>query len=318
MRRLILAALLLAGPVLAQAQGEAWRPERPMTIVLPYAPGSAADAYARAMGDVFTRRFGQAVAVVNRDGASGTVGMRYVAQQPADGLTLGITPMTPIVVQPHMVRNLGIGPESFAPVCGIAENILGVVVRADSPLRDLPGLVALARSRPLQFGSPGPNSLPFLGVWRMQRAAGIEMTHVPFRGDPPSVNEVMGGRLDFAAVVVASASELIGSGRLRLLGVFSGRRHPDFPEVPTAREQGLDAEQLSFVGLYAPRGTPERALAALEEACRVSLESDGFKRVAAQANVVAAFRTRAQFTEMVQAEFGNYARILRELGVQAE
>lgn len=314
MRRLLLAALLLTSPAIAQD----WRPERPMTIVLPYAPGSAADAYARAIGDFFTRRFGQTVAVVNRDGGSGTVGMRHVAQQPPDGLTLGITPMTPIVVQPHMVRNLGIGPDSFAPVCGVAENILGVVVRADSPVRDLPALLALARTRPLQYGSPGPNSLPFLGVWRMQRGTGVEMTHVAFRGDPPAMNEVMGGRLDFAAVVVASASELVGSGRLRLLGVFSDRRHPDFPNVPTAREQGLDAEQLSFVGMYAPRGTPERALAALEEACREAIDSEGFRRVAAQTNVVSAFRTRAEFSAMVQAEFGNYARILRELGVQAE
>lgn len=314
MIRAILAALLLAAPAHAQD----WRPERQMTIVLPYAPGSAADAYARAIGDFLTRRFGQAVAVVNRDGASGTVGMRHVAQQPPDGLTLGITPMTPIVVQPHMVRNLGIGPESFAPVCGIAENILGVVVRADSPVRDLPGLIALARTRGLQYGSPGPNSLPFLGVWRMQRGTGVEMTHVAFRGDPPAMNEVMGGRLDFAAVVVASASELIGSGRLRLLGVFSDRRHPDFPQVPTAREQGLDAEQLSFVGMYAPRGTPERTLAALEEACREAIESEGFGRVAAQTKVVSAFRARADFAAMVNAEFANYARILRELGVQPE
>jgi tripartite-type tricarboxylate transporter receptor subunit TctC len=314
MIRLILAALFFAAPAYAQD----WRPERPMTIVLPYAPGSAADAYARAIGDFLHRRFGQAVAVVNRDGGSGTVGMRFVAQQQPDGLTLGITPMTPIVVQPHMVRNLGIGPESFAPVCGVAENILGVVVRADSPVRDLPSLLALARTRTLQYGSPGPNSLPFLGVWRMQRGTGVEMTHVAFRGDPPSMNEVMGGRLDFAAVVVASASELVGSGRLRLLGVFSDRRHLDFPDVLTAREQGLDAEQLSYVGMYAPRGTPERALTALEAACREAIESDGFRRVAAQTNVVSAFRPRADFSAMVQAEFGNYARILRELGVQQE
>lgn len=314
MLRYALPFLLLALPATAQE----WRPDRPMTIVLPYSPGSAADAYARAMGEFFTRRFGQTVAVVNRDGASGTVGMRFVAQAPPDGLTLGITPMTPIVVQPHMVRNLGIGPESFAPVCGVAENILGVVVRADSPWRDLPALVAAGRTRNLQFGSAGPNSLPFLGVWRMQRATGVEFTHAPFRGDPPAMNEVMGGRLDFASVVVASASELIASGQLRLLGVFSDRRHPDFPNVPTAQQQGLDALQLSFVGMYAPRATPERALAELEESCRLGIESEGFRRVAALTNVVSAFRTRAEFTAMVNTEYAAYARILRELGVQQE
>jgi tripartite-type tricarboxylate transporter receptor subunit TctC len=289
-----------------------------MTIVLPYAAGSAADGYSRAMGEHFTRSLGQPVTVVNRDGASGTVGMRFVANAPPDGLTLGITPMTPVVVQPHMVRNLGIGPDSFAPVCGIAENILGVVVRADSPWRTLAEVAAAGRERVLSYGSPGPNSLPFLGVWRMQRAAGGSFEHVPFRGDPPSMTEVLAGRLDFAAVVVASASGLLQSGQLRLVGVFSDRRHPDFPEVPTAREQGLDAIQLSFVGMYAPRATPEAVLLTLERACREAMETEAFRQVARQLNVVAGFRSRAEFGAMVQDEYRAFGTILPQLGVRPE
>jgi tripartite-type tricarboxylate transporter receptor subunit TctC len=193
-----------------------------MTIVLPYSPSSAADAYARALGEHMARVLGQSVVVTNRDGGSGVVGMRSVAASPADGHTLGLTPMTAIVVQPHLVRNLGIGPDSFAPVCGTNENVIGVVVRADSPVRDLPALVALGRERQLSFGSAGPNSLPQLAVWRVQRAAGnVDFTHVPYRGDPPHLNELLGGRLDFSSTVVASASELIDSGRLRLIAVFS-------------------------------------------------------------------------------------------------
>lgn len=315
MRRALLALFVLAA---LPAAAQEWRPDRPFTIVLPYAPGSAADAYSRAMGEHFTRVFGQNVVVVNRDGASGTVGMRSVAQAAPDGLTLGITPMTPVVVQPHMVRNLGIGPDSFAPVCGVAENILGVVVRADSPWRSLADIAAEARRRPLSYGSPGPNSLPFLGVWRVQRAVGGTFEHVPFRGDPPSMTETLAGRLDFSAVVVASASGQIQSGRMRLVGVFSDRRHPDFPDVPTAREQGLDAVQLSFVGMYAPAGTPEPALAALERACRESLDTEAFRDAARRLNVVSAFRSRADFTRMVRDEHAAFGTILRELGVQPE
>ena len=310
--RALLAFLLLALPAGAQE----WRPERPMTIVLPYAPGSAADGYSRAMGEHFTRALGQPVTVINRDGASGTVGMRFVAQAAADGLTLGITPMTPVVVQPHMVRNLGIGPDSFAPICGIAENVLGVVVRADSPFRSLRDLVTAGR--PLSYGSPGPNSLPFLGVWRMQRAVGGTYEHLPFRGDPPSMTEVLAGRLDFAAVVTASASGQVASGALRLIGVFSDRRHPDFPDVPFAKELGIDAVQLSFVGMYAPRATPEPALVALERACRDSLETPAFREVARRLNVVTQYRSRADFTAMVQAEYAAFGVILPELGVRPE
>ena len=314
--RLSAAVLLVAS---AAAPAATAFPDRPITVVLPYSPGSAADAYARALGDHMARAFGQNVVVTNRDGGSGVVGMRSVAASPPDGHTLGLTPMTAIVVQPHLVRNLGIGPESFAPVCGTNENVIGVVVRADSPVRDLPALVALGRERQLSFGSAGPNSLPQLAVWRVQRAAGgVDFTHVPFRGDPPHLNELLGGRLDFSSTVVASASELIDSGRLRLIAVFSRRRHPDYPGVPTAREQGLDAEQFSQVGIYAPRGTPEPVLDKLEEACRAGLEDPAFRRVAANSRVVVNFMPRADFARMIPDEFDNYARILRDLGVQAE
>ena len=313
MKRLLLALALLL-PAAARAEF----PDRPITIVLPYAPGSASDSYGRALGEHFTRMMGQPVVVTNRDGGSGVVGMRFVAQSAPDGYTLGLTPVTPVVVQPHMVRNLGIGPDSFQPVCGTNENVLGVLVREDSPIRTLPDLVAEGRRRPLTYGSPGPNSLPQLAVFRVQRATDVEFTHVPFRGDPPHLNELMAGRLDFSAAVVASASGLIDGDKLRLIAVFSARRHPDYPNVPTEREQGIDAQQLSQVGIYAPAGTPEPVMARLEEACRTGVEDETFRRVAATRKVPVNYMSRADFTAMVRSEYDAYGRILRELGVQPE
>ncbi|GGJ08207.1 Bug family tripartite tricarboxylate transporter substrate binding protein [Neoroseomonas lacus] len=313
MKRLLLALALLV-PGAARAEF----PDRPITIVLPYAPGSASDSYGRALGEHFTRTMGQPVVVTNRDGGSGVVGMRFVAQSTPDGYTLGLTPVTPVVVQPHMVRNLGIGPDSFQPVCGTNENVLGVLVREESPIRNLADLVAEGRRRPLTYGSPGPNSLPQLAVFRVQRATGVEFTHVPFRGDPPHLNELMAGRLDFSAAVVASASGLIDGNKLRLIAVFSARRHPDYPNVPTAREQGIDAQQLSQVGIYAPAGTPEPVMARLEEACRTGVEDETFRRVAATRKVPVNYMSRADFTAMVRSEYEAYGRILRELGVQPE
>lgn len=313
MKRFLLALALLV-PAAARAEF----PDRPITIVLPYAPGSASDSYGRALGEHFTRMMGQPVVVTNRDGGSGVVGMRFVAQSAPDGYTLGLTPVTPVVVQPHMVRNLGIGPDSFQPVCGTNENVLGVLVREDSPIRNLADLVAEGRRRPLTYGSPGPNSLPQLAVFRIQRATGVDFTHVPFRGDPPHLNELMAGRLDFSSAVVASASGLIDGNKLRLIAVFSARRHPDYPDVPTAREQGIDAQQLSQVGIYAPRGTPEPVMARLEEACRTGVEDETFRRVAATRKVPVNYMSRADFTAMVRSEYEAYGRILRELGVQPE
>lgn len=313
MRRFLLAAVLALGA------NAAWAfPDRPMTMVLPYAPGSGADAFSRAMGEHFSRTLGQPVVHVNRDGGSGVVGMRFVATSPPDGHTFGLTPMTAIVVQPHMVRNTGTAPDAFAPICGTNENVISVVVRADSPIRTLADLVAEGRRRPLTFGSAGPNSLPQLAVWRVQRATGVDFTHVPFRGDPPHLTELMAGRLDFSASIVSSASGYLNAGNMRLVAVFSEGRAADYPDVPTAREQGVDALQFSQVGLYAPAGTPEPVLDRLEAACRSGIEDPTVRRVAAGSRVVLRYMSRADFTRMIQSEYVAYGPILRALGVGAE
>jgi tripartite-type tricarboxylate transporter receptor subunit TctC len=315
MRRILLTALLAwAAAAPAAAQGY---PERPITMIMPYSPG-AADVLIRAMSEHIQRSLGQPLVLNTRDGASGVVGMRVVAAAAADGYTLGHTPMTAIVVQPHLLQNPGLGPDNFEGVCGTHENVITVAVRAESPIQDLPGLVAEARRRPLSFGSPGPNSLPQLAVWRVQRAAGVDMNHIPYRGEAPHVNDTLAGRLDFSAAIVSSVAELVQAGRMRMLAVFSANRHPDFPDVPTAREQGIDAQQFSQVGIYAPRGTPVPVLDRLEEACRNALEDPAVRRVLATSRSPVSFVPRAELTRMIHEEYANYGRILRELGVQPQ
>jgi tripartite-type tricarboxylate transporter receptor subunit TctC len=314
MRRILLVlacALGQVGPAAAEF------PERPITMIMPYSPG-AADVLIRAMGEHVQRVLGQPLVPSTRDGASGVVGMRVVAGAAPDGYTLGHTPMTAIVVQPHMLRSPGIGPESFEGVCGTNENVITVAVRADSPMRSLRDLVAEARRRTLTYGSPGPNSLPQLALWRVQKATGIELHHVPYRGEPPHVNDTLAGRLDFSAAIVSSVAELVQSGRMRLLGVFSANRHPSFPEVPTAREQGIDALQFSQVGIYAPRGTPAPVLDRLEAACRSALQEPSVLQVLETQRSPVRFMPRTALTQMIREEYVNYGNILRELGVQPD
>jgi tripartite-type tricarboxylate transporter receptor subunit TctC len=313
MRAVLAAIALLAGPGAARAE----YPERPITMVMPYSPG-AADVLVRAIGEHVQRVLGQALVPVTRDGASGVVGMRLVAGAAPGDYILDHTPMTAIVVQPHLLRDAGIGPDSFEGVCGTNENVITVAVRTDSPVRDLPGLVAEARRRPLSFGSPGPNSLPQLAVWRVQRATGVEMNHIPYRGEAPHVNDTLAGRLDFSAAIVSSVAELVRAGRMRMLAVFSESRHPDFPDVPTAREQGIDALQFSQVGIYAPRGTPGPVLDRLEAACRGALDEPAVRRVLASSASPARFVPRAALSRMIHEEYASYGRILRELGVEPQ
>lgn len=316
-RRLALAACLCALLALpAAAQG--WRPERAMTIINPYATGSSTDAVARALAEAFGAAFGQTVVVTSQSGASGVVGMRALAAAAPDGHTLIYSPLVPLAVQPHLVRNTGLGPDAVAPVCNVTENILGAMVAADSPIRNLRDLVAEAQRRPLSYGSPGPNSAPFLGVHRLQSAAGGQFTHVPFRGDQAALTEVLAGRLDFAAIVVASGVPMARAGQTRLIGVFSERRHPAFPDVPTAREQGIEAVQPSYAALFAPRGTPDATLDRLQDACRQAMETEGFRRVAENWGVVPDFRPRADLALRLRSEYEEIGRMLRALGVQPE
>jgi tripartite-type tricarboxylate transporter receptor subunit TctC len=314
MRALLAFLLLAAWP----ASGQEWRPERPVTIINPYATGSSTDAIARALAEAFTPDLGQTVVVVSRDGASGVVGMRALAAAAPDGLTLAFSPLVPLAVQPHLVRNTGLGPEAVSPICNVTENILGVMVRADSPWKTLPEMVAAARQRPLTYGSPGPNSAPFLGVHRMQVAAGGQWTHAPFRGDAASLTEVLAGRLDFAAIVVASGVPMARAGQTRLIAVFSERRHPEFPDVPTAREQGVDALQPSYAALFAPRGVPAPILDRLQLACERAMQSEGFRTIAQRWGVVPDFRPRAELATRLAAEYAAIGRTLRELGVTPE
>jgi tripartite-type tricarboxylate transporter receptor subunit TctC len=203
----LLAALLLLLPGVAGAF-----PDRPLTLINPYATGSQTDAVARALAESFTATLGQTVVVTNREGGSGVVGMRALMASPADGHTLIFAPMVPLTIQPHLLRNTGLGPEMVAPICNVTENILGLMVRVDAPWRDLPALAAAARQRSLSYGSPGPNSAPAIGVARLQKAVGGEYVHVPFRSDAASLLEVKAGRVDFAAIVVASGVPLARGG----------------------------------------------------------------------------------------------------------
>jgi len=312
MRRWIaLGLMLLAAPAAAF-------PDRPLTIINPYATGSQTDAVARALAESLHASLGQPVVVVNREGGSGVVGLRALMAAAPDGHTLAFAPMVPLAIQPHLVRNTGLGPEAVAPVCNVTENILGIMVRADSPLRDLPGLAAAARAKALSYGSPGPNSAPAIGVARLRKAAGGEYVHVPFRSDGAALLEVKAGRVDFAAIVVASGVPLARAGEMRLIGTFSLRRHPAFADVPTAREQGIEAVELSAAGLFAPRATPPAVLDRLEAACRAAMDSPGLANVAARWAVLPEYLGREAFARRIAEDHANHGQVLRDLGVEPE
>jgi tripartite-type tricarboxylate transporter receptor subunit TctC len=308
-RLLLVALVALLAPGVAGAN-----PDRPITLISPYA--LSPNATIRALGDAMGRALGKSMVVVARDGHSGVVGMQVLAASMPDGRTLAYTAVTPLVVQPHLLPGIGYTRASFASVCNVAENVLGLVVAPDSPYRSVPELVAAARRKPLRFGSPGPNSVPQIAVEQIRAVAGGSYEHMPFRGDQQPILEALAGRLDFAAIVVGSVGELLRAGRLRLLGVFSARRHPEFPEVPTVEEQGVAVVQHSFAGVHAPAGTPAPVLDRLEAACRSAVDDPLFRRVARANGVVVDFRGRNEQDALLAELSADFASLLHDLGVR--
>lgn len=319
--RFLLALLTLLVAASAALPAGAQYPERAVTVIHNYGPGTASDATARAIAEAFAARFGQPFPVVNRDGAAGVVGTRALAASPADGYTILVGPLTAITTQPHMVRNTGLSPDAVAPVCNLSANMLGVVVRAESPIRDMQDLLALARERPLSYGSTGTLSLSAIAVHRMIAAThgnADRFTSVAFRSDAASLTETMAGRLDFSSTMIANATPLVRDGKLRLIGVFADRPYPDFAEVRTLPQQGIDAQQMSYAGILAPLGTPEPVLAALEQACADAMQSAPWKRAVAQFGIVVDHKGRRDFGAMLAREYQDIGAVLARLGARPE
>jgi len=316
MRRRLMLSLLGLPLLPAPARGQEAFPARPIQIVNPYPAGGATDLMARALAAGLAARFGQPVVVVNRDGAAGAIGTAGVARAAPDGYTLAFVPALVLSVLPVTQPNSGLRADSLRPVCQMFSNAQAIAVRADSPWRSLGELVAAARAAPgrVTYGSLGVASIPHLAMLQWTAAAGLDMAHIPYRGDGAVLTEVLAGRLDAGAIVLGSAS---GRTDIRLLAVFDTARNPAFPDVPTAIEAGFDVAPTSFGGLMAPAGTPDDRIAVLEAACAEVAASDSYRAAARRGLQPEVFHTgAAAFATRLRADAALKAEQLR--GIRLE
>ena len=229
-RRAVVAALALAAASLAHA---AW-PERPITIVVPYAPGGAADALARVLAVKMGAKLGTSVIVDNRAGASGTIGAAFAAKAQPDGYTM-LYDATPYSINPHMFPKMPYAADALQPLSlvSLAPNIL--IVKADSPFKDVKDLIARAKAQPgkVNYASGGSGTVQRLASELFRQRLGLDMVHVPYKSGGPAITDVMGGQVDFMFSTVAASSPLVDSGKLRALAISSPKRSPRLPNVPT-------------------------------------------------------------------------------------
>jgi tripartite-type tricarboxylate transporter receptor subunit TctC len=305
------AALALPLLLPAAARAQAW-PSRPIRLVVPYPPGGGADTTARLLAEPMGALLGQGIVVENRGGAGGSIGAAAVAQAAPDGHTLMLDAGAH-VVNPALMRGLPFDyARAFAPISQVTVLPQLLVVREGMP-GDLAGFVALARTRPLNFGSSGNATSSHLAGALFARRAGFEMNHVPYRGGGPAVQDLLAGNIDWHMATVSSAAALVQAGRLRALGVTHTARVPSLPAVPTIAESGYPGFALNeWNGLYAPAGTPEAVLDRVNEAARAALATAPVQARLEALGALPVGSSRAEFARFVAEGREAMARLVAE------
>lgn len=307
-------AALCSVPVSLMAQ-DAF-PSKPVTVIVPFQAGQGVDIMARALTVELARITGQGFPVVNREGAAATIGFAALAAAKPDGYTISISPNTPLTVAPYLVKSVTYTFDAFIPVCQSFENVMAVFTGPGSPHKTLKELIAAAQAQPgkLNWATTGVGSVPHLSGATFMQAARLDAVHVPFRGEPPILQQLLANDIAFAA---ASVSGMAGKG-VRALAVFSDTRHAAHPDVPTMAELGFPAGVPGLNGMFAPRGTPEPVLAALEKVCAEATASEGFRTSAARLHQRVAYLGRRDFERRLRNDLEEKGRQVRALNLQPE
>jgi tripartite-type tricarboxylate transporter receptor subunit TctC len=308
-----LAAALLLVPAAQPAFAQAW-PAKPVRIVVPFAPGGSTDVVARMLAQKLTVLWGQTVVVENRAGAGGNVGADVVVKSPADGYTL-LMASGSITINPHLYKNMAFDTKKdLMPITNVASGPMLVVVPDASPAKNLLDLINMAKAKPgaLNFGSAGVGSQVHLAAENLADAAGIDISHVPYKGEALAYTDLIGSQTQFMVGNFAAASALVGNGRLRALAVTGNKRQPQLPDVPTAIEAGLPGfENYGWFGLLAPAGTPIDIVARVHrDTAKMLAETETKARLYVQGMTPVA-NTPAEFGKQMDAELVRWGTVVK-------
>ncbi len=318
----LIAAALLLLPV--HAVGQAAYPNRPVRMIVPFAPGGSSDVIARIMAPKLSAELGEQVIVENRSGASGNIGMEAAARAAPDGYTIFLGNIGTIAINPAIFRSLPINPaRDFIAVAQTADVPSILVANPGLPATTVAELVALARAKPgeLNFASTGSGSLSRLEMERFRQAAGLDVVHIPYRGGAgPAVTGLLGGETHVMFVSLAPVLSFIQAGRLKALAVSTARRIDALPQVPTMGEAGFpDMVSGSWQGLFVPAGTPRPIVDRLHKAVLATLESaDTRARLEGNGIPVVTSRTPGEFAAFVRAEAIRWGKAAAEAGATVD
>lgn len=310
-------SLLLPSAARAQAN---W-PAGPVTFVVGYAAGGSTDINARELAHVMTPVIGQQIIIENKGGAAGSIGLRAVANAKPDGQTLFVAVGTNVIINPYVQKGMIDTLASLAPICQITDYQYVLVVGNKVPVKNAAELVAMAKKDPekLTFSSSGVGGNNHLAGALFAEAAGIKITHVPYKGTGPAVADVISGQITMNFSSLPPAVSQVKGGNLKALAVTGNKRVSSMPDVPTLKEQGIDVVVTSWQGLFAPAKTPPDILDKIDKATKEAMKNPKWQEALARDGLeMPPERTRAQFAKFVGEEHAFWGKKLRELNVQME
>ncbi len=326
-RRAVLSAAMIggalgAGP--AAAQSGADFPNRPVRMIVPYAPGGTSDTLARLLAGPMQATLGQPVVVENRPGAGSLLGTDMVVRAPADGHTLLLAD-TPLTTVPSMHAAAGRAApydpvRDLTPLMHLAATPAVMYTPAALPARTVQEFFALARARPdtMSIASSGVGSTTHLIAEMVIRQSGARMAHVPYRGGGPALQDVVAGNVQATFLAWASGAALVRGGQAHAMGVAAERRMRDLPEVPTLREQGLDIVATFWWGLLGPAGLPPAVQQRIVQAATAAMDAPEVASRLAALSVERDIRDAAAFRAHVQSESERWGALIRAAGIRAE
>jgi tripartite-type tricarboxylate transporter receptor subunit TctC len=311
------AAAILATHAAAQSGADKY-PEKPIKIIVPFAPGGSVDIVARVIGQKLTETWGQTVVIETRPGAGTMIGTQAAAKSEPDGYTLIIV-VSNHATNPSLRDNMPY--DALIDFEFISMLARAPIVPYSSPkfaAKDVRELIAEAKAKPgtLTFGSAGPGSMTHLVAEMLKIQAGIDMTHVVYRGGTPAMNDVLAGQIPMTFATVTQALPQYQSGLMRALGVTSGTRYAAIPEVPTFKEQGVDLVASEWYALIAPAKTPRPIIAKLNAEIRRMMAIPNLSDRLASIELLSSTPEAAK--DFIASEIGRWAPVIKKLGLKAE
>jgi tripartite-type tricarboxylate transporter receptor subunit TctC len=314
MRKVLLACIALLATV---AQAQQW-PSKPVKFVMPSPPGSSPDRYTRLLGEKLSQKWGVPVVVENRPGATAMIGTEYVAKQPGDGYTF-LSTFTSFVQAPVLFPNCPYDPEKdFAPVTQAVTAEVIMAVRADSPYRTYADLIAAARKEKLSYGSFGNGSSFHIYGETVKRAAGIDMAHIPYKGEALILTDLLGGQINVGFNSIGTALPQIRAGKIRPLALVGTTRSKALPDVPTFPELGVPKlNGGAWFGIFAPAGTPRPIVEKISADINGFLNTTEMQKWLRDQGLEPTGMTPDQFTQFIKADLAKWRQLIGELGIKA-